>query len=532
MELEEYKRWYVLSEDHWYVSKVKQFNKESVNAFAKGLKLIHDYHYSELNSEERAQFRSFCDLEKATNQTELFKKFTRNIVPISFETKVFISIKFILCGLIDLSHLEKVNPSKFKQFTEIQKFFLEKKPCSFFLKTYSEKFLNNELTVYYRNFKSWYKKFGFYDEYNDSTPNFTEVGSYFYENSDDIDFTASIFSYQIRKFQLYNPSYKNNYKNLRVFPYKALLQLMSVLSNKSFTKQEFALFITKIYDNKQETIDRVRRLIELFRALNEDERKKYIESIKQLDRSLVKNRTRTKYDELYDASGKSIDCFTFGSIIKSHSSKQGYYYVADEEKLKEELLESNSTFVEYTSELDWISYLGRYKEISLEEIIDKYIDNNKSDIKSLNSILDIEVDEEHIRSRLLEKEVESHYENNLDEIDPNLEIVKKPYYGRQFSTHIGPIDILCFDKTNNQYVVLELKRGKTSDETIGQILRYMGWVKENLSQGDTVKGIVIGDSHDKKFDFALSGIQDDSVHTRLRFFKHPFTDLNRPREKS
>ena len=35
MNLSEYKRWYVLSEDHWYVSKVKQFNSKSINSFAK-----------------------------------------------------------------------------------------------------------------------------------------------------------------------------------------------------------------------------------------------------------------------------------------------------------------------------------------------------------------------------------------------------------------------------------------------------------------------------------------------------------------
>lgn len=529
MDLEEYKRWYVLSEDHWYVSKVKQFNDVSINSFAKGLKIIHDYHYSVLGSEKRKEFKDFCDLKYDPDKTKYYKDFDSNIVPINFETRVFISIKFILNGLIDLSHLEKVNRKKFSQFTEIQKFFLEKQPCSFFLKNYSEHFIKAELTIYYRNFKSWYKKFGFYDEYNDSTPNFTEVGSFFYENCDDVDYTASIFSYQIKKFQLYNPSYKSNYNSLQVFPYKALLQLLSVLDTKSFTKQEFALFITKISDNENDTIERCRRLIESFRELNDDDRKKYVDSINTLDRSLVKTRKRTKYNELYDASGKSIDCFTFGTIIKSSSSKAGYYLISDIDKLKEELKGLNVTYVDYKSELDWISYLGRYKEISLEEIIDKYIDSNTSDINALkNHFYDIEVDAEQIQNRLLEKEVESHYEKNLHEIDPNLEVVKKPYYGRQFSTHIGPIDLLCIDRSNNQYVVLELKRGKTSDETVGQVLRYMGWVKENLSKGDTVKGIVIGDSHDKKFDFALSGIQDETVYNRLSFFKHPFSDINRP----
>ena len=68
----------------------------------------------------------------------------------------------------------------------------------------------------------------------------------------------------------------------------------------------------------------------------------------------------------------------------------------------------------------------------------------------------------------------------------------------------------------------------TSDETIGQLLRYMGWVKENLSREKTFRGIIIGDSYDKKFDFALSGIQDNTINEKIKFFKHPFSDENKP----
>lgn len=530
MNLSEYKRWYVLSEDHWYVSKVKQFNSKSINSFAKALKIIHDYHYSEPNSEKRNQIESFCNYKNYDSQNQLFdiKKSNLNIIPISFETKLFISIKFIINGLVDLSHLERVNQKKFKIFTEIQKCFLEGKTSTFLIKEFTENFLKSELTIYYRNFKSWFRKFGFYDEYNDLTPNFTEVGTYFYENSDDVDFTSSIFSYQVKKYQIYNPSYKKNYKSLRIFPYKALLQTLSKLKNKGFTKQEFALFITKINNNDDKTIENSVSLIESFRKLDDEERKNYVDSLKDLDKALVKSRKRTKYDELLDSAGKSIDCFSFGSLIQSSSSKKGFYYIDDNQKLEEELDSLTMSVVDYKSELDWISYLGRYKEISLEEIIDRYIDTNTFDVKSIQDIFDIEVDADTINSRLLEKEIESHYEKNLNEIDPLLEIVQKPYYGRQFSTHIGPIDLLCVDKNTNQYVVLELKRGKTSDETIGQLLRYMGWVKENLSRDKTVRGIIIGDSYDKKFDFALSGIQDNTINEKIKFFKHPFSDENKP----
>ena len=50
---------------------------------------------------------------------------------------------------------------------------------------------------------------------------------------------------------------------------------------------------------------------------------------------------------------------------------------------------------------------------------------------------------------------------------------------QQYRTDIGPIDILAKDKETDEYVVIELKRNQTSDQTIGQIARYMQWVEEN-----------------------------------------------------
>ena len=60
---------------------------------------------------------------------------------------------------------------------------------------------------------------------------------------------------------------------------------------------------------------------------------------------------------------------------------------------------------------------------------------------------------------------------------------------QQFRTDIGPIDILARDKTTKNYVVIELKKNQTSDDTIGQLTRYMGWIREKKNDSE-VKGIV------------------------------------------
>lgn len=76
--------------------------------------------------------------------------------------------------------------------------------------------------------------------------------------------------------------------------------------------------------------------------------------------------------------------------------------------------------------------------------------------------------------------------------------------GQQYATDIGPIDILAVEPKVNSFVVIELKKGRPSDQVIGQILRYMGWVKKNLCKdGQAVKGLVICRDPDPKLSYAL-----------------------------
>jgi restriction system protein len=51
---------------------------------------------------------------------------------------------------------------------------------------------------------------------------------------------------------------------------------------------------------------------------------------------------------------------------------------------------------------------------------------------------------------------------------------------QQYSTDIGLIDILDFEPSSGAFVVIELKKGRPSDQVVGQVLRYMGWVQKNL----------------------------------------------------
>ena len=81
---------------------------------------------------------------------------------------------------------------------------------------------------------------------------------------------------------------------------------------------------------------------------------------------------------------------------------------------------------------------------------------------------------------------------------------------QQFRTEIGPIDILARDKKDKSYVVIELKKDQTSDDTVGQIARYMGWIKK-VKGDNNVKGIIIAGSYDKKLDYALQSVPNVEV---------------------
>ena len=79
---------------------------------------------------------------------------------------------------------------------------------------------------------------------------------------------------------------------------------------------------------------------------------------------------------------------------------------------------------------------------------------------------------------------------------------------QQYRTDVGNIDLLVRDKETKQYVVIELKKGQTSDATVGQVARYMGWVSKERADGGEVKGIIIARSNDLKLQYALQMVRN------------------------
>ena len=94
--------------------------------------------------------------------------------------------------------------------------------------------------------------------------------------------------------------------------------------------------------------------------------------------------------------------------------------------------------------------------------------------------------------------------------------------GQQYPSDTGPIDILAISKNKKELLVVELKKGRASDVVVGQIQRYMGYVKEELAEkGQTVRGVIIAFEEDVSIRRALSVVQaidffTYKVHFELR----------------
>jgi RecB family endonuclease NucS len=76
--------------------------------------------------------------------------------------------------------------------------------------------------------------------------------------------------------------------------------------------------------------------------------------------------------------------------------------------------------------------------------------------------------------------------------------------GVEFQTDVGPIDILATG--NGDFYVLELKVGRGPDAALGQILRYMGWVKEHLAGEKNVYGVIVASDINQKLRYAATQV--------------------------
>lgn len=102
---------------------------------------------------------------------------------------------------------------------------------------------------------------------------------------------------------------------------------------------------------------------------------------------------------------------------------------------------------------------------------------------------------------------------NLPLIEPGLHLYEdEGITGVEFPVGGRFADILAVD-SSGQLVVIELKVSRGYDRVIGQLLRYMGWIREHQAEpGQSVRGMIIAREISQDLQLACSSIPDVDLY--------------------
>lgn len=111
----------------------------------------------------------------------------------------------------------------------------------------------------------------------------------------------------------------------------------------------------------------------------------------------------------------------------------------------------------------------------------------------------------------VEKDLRKYISFNPGVVEKGLKLISE-----EFSVdEAGRIDVLCEDSEGN-LVVIELKKGRSGDEVVGQTLRYMGWLKKNKKPN--VRGIIVLGERDNHVQYAVEAVPNVQIkYYKVRF---------------
>ena len=194
--------------------------------------------------------------------------------------------------------------------------------------------------------------------------------------------------------------------------------------------------------------------------------------------------SKTKINDYLDNPPRYGDSFVFKSYAPSVQGKDVKYVNDDNQPISGDVLNKDLTEI--------INYYKKAVSIEIK----------KEDSPMGQGLFYME---KQLEDFIIENWDKTEFGKKYDLIEEEGEIISQ-----QFKTDIGFIDILAKDKKTKNYVVIELKKNQTSDDTIGQLLRYMGWIKKN-KKDDGVKGVIVAGQFDTKLDHAKSMIPNSEV---------------------
>ena len=121
--------------------------------------------------------------------------------------------------------------------------------------------------------------------------------------------------------------------------------------------------------------------------------------------------------------------------------------------------------------------------------------------------------EKHLEHFLVKNWAQTELGKDYDIFEEDGEMV-----GQQYPSDTGPMDLLAVKKDKSELLVVELKKGRASDAVVGQVLRYMGFVAQELAEPhQTVRGVIIAQEDDQRLKRALA------VTPNVTFYRYQVT---------
>ena len=322
----------------------------------------------------------------------------------------------------------------------------------------------------------------------------TEAGNFFLSSDD----KEGVLARQALRYPFSNPAVvSRQHRTIRLHPVPFIVRLLQAVDG-SITGIEYRLFAAKARSIGD--VDKVADQIDAFRALLPAEQ---VEVARQCDAYGIGGPRRGSiYHTIRLNQSYAYRMWCLSDLIEvdgNHGLRLKPLRGQSRSYIDEYAV--NGTYIDFVDQKEFLAWMGDPNAVpSKQTALDVYLRRNDLEAAAaVKKSLGASTAELRSFKRMMidERTLEDNIEKNFDDFGKRLGLNLK-FEGRQYPTTVGPIDLLGYDKRSGQYVVVELKRGRSADKVFGQLSRYMGWVKKNLAENADVIGVIVASKIDDK----------------------------------
>ena len=301
-------------------------------------------------------------------------------------------------------------------------------------------------------------------------------------------------------------------------PHIFLLQAMHQLAYR-ITVEEYDLFVNLARSHND--LERIVRYILSWRDLVVDERNVVLAALRRSPKS------SRRYRRISQNSSYQRAFLTYPSHVTASSDGRESSLVVVDRKVVDSVVDSaklNLKVTQFASPDEWFAYYGDPDQqpswyTYLRNAVEKAPTGKQAKrIARGNRNRVTAPQAEEIERLQIEKGIEEFYATRLSLIEPGLKLMRG---GRQYTTPIGRIDLLC-SSADGDYVIVEIKATEATDAVFGQILRYIGWVHRNLDRAP-VRGVILASQFPEAARYSRIGLLRDDADRFIRFKQHGLT---------